>query len=111
MATAPIWPLAWEPPYAAGAALKSKNNNNNNKKFKNPYLQNREVDDFSQYKKVFSGVPTLVQWVKNPTAVARVSEEAQVPSPAQHSGLKDPVLPQIQSLAQEFPYVAGMAII
>ena len=23
-ATAPIWPLAWEPPYAVGAALKSK---------------------------------------------------------------------------------------
>ena len=30
MATAPIGPLAWEPPYAAGAALKSKNNNSNN---------------------------------------------------------------------------------
>ena len=33
-ATAPIRPLAWEPPYAAGAAQKNsrktKNNNNNN---------------------------------------------------------------------------------
>ena len=28
------------------------------------------------------GVPTVVQWVKNPT------EEMQVPSPAQHNGLK-----------------------
>ena len=27
---APIRPLAWEPPYAVGVALKSKNNNNNN---------------------------------------------------------------------------------
>ena len=29
-AVAPIRPLAWEPPYAAGAALKRQNNNNNN---------------------------------------------------------------------------------
>ena len=29
-AVAPIWPLAWELPYAAGASLKRKNNNNNN---------------------------------------------------------------------------------
>ena len=26
------WPLAWEPPYAPGVALKRQNNNNNNKK-------------------------------------------------------------------------------
>ena len=32
-ATAPIQPLAWEFPYAAGAALKSKKNKNKNKKF------------------------------------------------------------------------------
>ena len=34
MAIAPIWPLAWELPYATGAALrrqKDKNNNNKNK--------------------------------------------------------------------------------
>ena len=32
-ATAPIGPLAWEPPYAAGADLeKAKKDNNNNKK-------------------------------------------------------------------------------
>ena len=29
-ATALIGPLAWEPPYATGAALKRQNNNNNN---------------------------------------------------------------------------------
>ena len=29
-ATAPIRPLAWEPPYAAGAALKSKKQTNKN---------------------------------------------------------------------------------
>ena len=37
-ATAPFRPLAWEPPYAAGAALekekKTKNNNNNKKQQK-----------------------------------------------------------------------------
>ena len=39
VATAPIQPLAWEPPYAAGVAQrnskktkKKKNNNNNNQK-------------------------------------------------------------------------------
>ena len=28
-AAAPIGPLAWDPPYATGATLKSKNNNKN----------------------------------------------------------------------------------
>jgi len=31
VATAPIRPLAWEPPYAMGTALKRPKNNNNNK--------------------------------------------------------------------------------
>ena len=34
-ATAPIPPLAWEPPYAAGAALKDKQTNKQTKKDKN----------------------------------------------------------------------------
>ena len=38
----------------------------------------------------------MAQWVKNLTAVAQVAVEAQVLSPAQHGGLKDPVLPQPQ---------------
>ena len=38
----------------------------------------------------------MVQWAKNPTAVAQVTEEVQVRSPAQHSGLKDLTLPQPQ---------------
>ena len=33
-AGAPIRPLAWEPPYATGVALKGKNNNNNNNSMK-----------------------------------------------------------------------------
>ena len=32
-----------------------------------------------------------MQWVKNPTTVTQVTTEAQVRSPAQHSGLKDPM--------------------
>ena len=40
------------------------------------------------------GVPAMAQWVKNPTAAAQVAAEAQVQSPAQGSGLKDPALLQ-----------------
>ena len=32
VATAPIWPLAWKPPYATGLALKSKKNKKTTKK-------------------------------------------------------------------------------
>ena len=38
----------------------------------------------------------MAQWVKNPTAAAWVATEAWVQSPAQHSLLKDPGLPQLQ---------------
>ena len=44
-ATAPIQPLAWEPPYATGVAQKSKQNK----------------------KKLFKGVPVVAQWLSNPT--------------------------------------------
>ena len=44
------------------------------------------------------GVP--VQWVKNLTAVAWVALEARVQSLAQHSGLKDLVLLQLQCRLQ-----------
>ena len=53
----------------------------------------------------------MAQWVKNPTVMAWAAVEWQVQSPAQPSGLKDPVLLQpwcwladvawIQSLAWE----------
>ena len=39
------------------------------------------------------GVPTVVQWVKNPPAAAQATAEAQ-----------------IESLAQELPYAVGVAI-
>ena len=61
-----------------------------------------------------------MQWVKNPTAATQVSAEVKVQSPDGHSGLKDPVLPQLQvqvtfvaqihSLAWELPYAMDTAI-
>ena len=41
-------------------------------------------------RKTCGGVPAVAQWVKNLTAAAQVSAEAQVQSLAWHSGLKDP---------------------
>ena len=43
----------------------------------------------------------MAQWVKNPTAVSQVAVEARVPSPAQHSGLKDPALPPLRRRSQQ----------
>ena len=42
----------------------------------------------------------MAQWVKNLTAAAQVAVELQVQSPAQHSGLKDLVIPQLQHRLQ-----------
>ena len=62
-------------------------------------------------KKIPAGVPAVAQWVKNPTAVARVSAAAQVQSPAWPNGLKDSVLPQLWlgfNPWPRLPYVAGV---
>ena len=48
---------------------------------------------FYAIKNILLGVPAVVQWVKNPTAVAQVAAGVQVQSLALHSGLKDLVLP------------------
>lgn len=48
----------------------------------------------------------MAKWIKNLTTVAEVTVEVQVRCLAQCSVLKDPV--RIQSLALEFPYVAGV---
>ena len=62
------------------------------------------------------GGPAVAQWVQIPTAVLLVTMEARDQSPAWHSGLKDPTLPQlqhgeaiaqIQFWAQEPPYAKG----
>ena len=46
------------------------------------------------------GVPTVAQWVKNPTAAAWVDVEMQIQSQAWHSGLKEPVLSPMQRRSQ-----------
>ena len=60
----------------------------------------------------------MTPWVKNPSAAARLLRRCGFLSSARCSGLEDLVLPQlwvasvaqIQSLAQERPYAAGVAI-
>ena len=62
----------------------------------------------------------MVQWAKNPTAVAWVVAEMRVESPAGYSGLKFPVLLQLQCRSQlwlrfnpwprELPYAVGVTI-
>ena len=60
----------------------------------------------------------MVQWVKNLTAAVQVTVDVRVQSLILHSGLKDPMSPQlwfrlqlwlIQSLAWELPYAVGVA--
>ena len=68
--TAPIRPLAWELPYATGSSPRK-----------------RQKDK----KKGCVRVPTVAQWVKNPTAASWVETEAW-----------------IQSLAWKLPYAVGV---
>ena len=58
VATAPIRPLAWEPPYAAGAALKRDilGSSHCDTSETNP-TRNHEVEGL---------IPGLAQWVKDP---------------------------------------------
>jgi len=46
------------------------------------------------------GVPVVAQWVKNQTTMVQVAAEAQVQYLVWCSGLKDPVLPQLQCRSQ-----------
>ena len=63
----------------------------------------------------------MAQWVKNLTAVAQVPAEVRVPSLAQRSRLKDPVLLQLWCRSQlwlgfstwppqELPHAMGVAL-
>ena len=47
-----------------------------------------------------TGVPTVVEWVKNLTVAAWVASEAWDQSPARHSELKNPALPQLWHRSQ-----------
>ena len=72
-------------------ALKSKKK----KKKKKINVVKRKKKDFNK-----TGVPTLVQWVKNSAVEVQVLADVGVRSPTQHSGLKDPVLPQLWQKSQ-----------
>ena len=50
-------------------------------------------DNYGDKGNAKTGVPTVAQWAKNPSVVAQVAAEAQVPSPT-----------------QELPYAASVAI-
>ena len=78
---------------SAEAYLETASSSNNNTYY---------TTDCSNAVRLFTrhtGIPAVVQWVKNPTAAAQVAVEARAQSPAQQSGLKD----QIQSLDWECP--------
>ena len=68
VATALIGPLAWKPPFAAGAALEKAKTKNQKKK---------------------KGVPVVAQWLMNPTRNHEVA--GSVPALAQW--VNDPALP------------------
>ena len=72
-ASAPIRPLAWEPPYAVGAALK-RQKDKKKKKYKISCSLFKYEDDFlpDSYRsyalrKFPSGVPVVAQWLMNTT--------------------------------------------
>ena len=77
-ATALIRPLAWEPPYAVGVALKKTKR----KKKKN---QQKEYS----IRNIWGGVPVVAQWLTNPTRNHEVA--GSVPALAQW--VNHPALP------------------
>ena len=66
------------------------------------YIENHLKQEIVQFfpnffaQKFLLGVPTVVQLVKNPTTMAWVTAEVQIPSQAWHIGLRNPVLSQLQ---------------
>ena len=65
-AVAPIRPLAWEPPYAVGVALKRQNKNKNKKKmcFWSSRCGTVETN-LTKNHEVVALIPGLAQWLKD----------------------------------------------
>ena len=60
-----IQPLAWELPYAAGAALKKKERENKTKQNRVPIVA-QCVKNLTRIHKDSGSIPGLSQWVKDP---------------------------------------------
>ena len=59
VATAPVGPLAWEPPYATGAALKSQ-------KKKGVPVVVQWLMNLTRNHEVVGSIPALAQWLNDP---------------------------------------------
>ena len=86
--TAPIRPLAWEPPYAVGAALEmaKRQKKKQQQRKKLPYCTSTILQQKTSWK---LGVPIVAQWLTNPTRNHEVA--GSVPALAQW--VNDPELP------------------
>ena len=58
VATSPIRPIAWEPPYAMGVALE-----------KTKRKERKEEKRKGKKKKKKEGVPAMAHWIRNPTII------------------------------------------